>query len=264
MKINLLDKRACSRELQKTDAFMVCLNEYTLKHLIKKASVNEYLVSLANSGEDFSEVQKHFVERAFFDIIAPTWAELGLPEITVNIAVTDGSDMGNSGLPYTRGNTIFFDKRVLETKYVETEDFVQLLAHECFHVLSRMNPSIKNKMYNFFGFTLAKDMDIGIVNPDCPVSNYAIEINGVKYIPWMEMPTTRSLSNHILMYDLEKGESVKAVDTEIFELIGKTTKYVSHPEEICADFFMQLFVTDSWADLEKLDNFKEELVKCLK
>jgi hypothetical protein len=66
------------------------------------------------------------------------------------------------------------------------------------------------------------------------------------------------------MYDLEKGESVKAVDTEIFELIGKTTKYVSHPEEICADFFMQLFVTDSWADLEKLDNFKEELVKCLK
>ncbi len=89
-------------------------------------------------------------------------------------------------------------------------------------------------------------------------------MGGVKYIPWMEMPSTRGLSNHILMRNVETGEDVRANDTEIFEMIGKTTKYVSHPEEICADFFMNLFVTDSWCDLEKLNKFKEELVKCLK
>ena len=46
-------------------------------------------------------------------------------------------------------------------------------------------------------------------------------------------------------------------------MIGKTTQYLIHPEEICADFFMNLFVENSWIDKEKVLLFKQELIKCL-
>ena len=123
---------------------------------------------------------------------------------------------------------------------------------------------MRHKMYSFFGFQNCEEVDIGIVNPDCPVNNYFIDIDGVRYVPYLEMPTTGStLCEHAMMYDIDSQKCVKARDTKIFDIIGKTTTYVIHPEEICADFFMNLFVEGKNADKDKLSLFKQELMRCL-
>lgn len=262
MKIKFLNKAECLKELQRVDAFLLCLNEYTLKNLLKKPSVNEYIKSLSEAPLDLSDSQKGAIEKVF-NKIKPTWDEIGLPDLTVSFALTNGKDMGMSGLPYTRHNTIFFPIRMLTQSYMETDHFVQLVAHECFHVMSRHRPKLRNGLYNFFGFKLNSDVDIGIVNPDCPVNNYSIAIDGKNYVPYLEMPSSDSLSEHAMMYDLDEKTSIKAKNTKIFEIIGKTTQYVIHPEEICADFFMNLFSEGNDIDKEKVDLFKMELVKLL-
>lgn len=262
MKIKFLNKADCLKELQRIDAFLLCINEYTLKNLLKKPSVNEYIKSLSEAPLEFSTVQKDGIQKAI-EKIKPVWDELGLPDTTIGFAVTNGKDMGMSGLPYTRHNTIFFPTQLLSKDYIETDHFVQLVAHECFHIISRNRPRLKNDMYKFFGFKLNEDIDIGIVNPDCPMNNYSIEIDGVHYVPYLEMPTSNSLSEHAMLYSLADKTSIRAKDTRLFDIIGKTTRYVIHPEEICADFFMNLFIEGDDIDKEKVELFKMELIKVL-
>jgi hypothetical protein len=262
MRIKLLNKAECLRELQRVDAFVLCINEYTLKNFLKKPSVNEYIKSLSEAPLEMSQLQKDCIEKASLRVKA-IWDELKLPDMAVGFAVTNGKDMGMTGLPYTRHSTIFFPTQLLSREYMESDDFVQLIAHECFHIMSRNRPKLKNDMYKFFGFRLNEDIDIGIVNPDCPMNNYSIEIDGKEYVPYLEMPTSSSLSEHTMLYCLADKTSVKAKATKIFDMIGKTTQYLIHPEEICADFFMNLFVENSWIDKEKVLLFKQELIKCL-
>lgn len=263
MKTKILNKSECLKELQKVDAFTLCLNDYTLVNLLKQPSVKSYLNGIAEAPLDASDVQSEAITDIFNKVIKPKWKSLGLPNILINFGITNGRDMGMSGLPYTRGNTIFFCSQVLTHKYMKSKHFKQLIAHECFHVMSRENPRIRSKLYKFFGFKPSEDIDIGITNPDCPMNNYSIEIDGKDYVPYLEMPTTHSLSAHTMMFDLKERVSVKASDTKIYEMIGKTTQYVTHPEEICADFFMNLFEEGYEVDKVKLLKFKEELIKCL-
>jgi hypothetical protein len=262
MKIKFLTKAECLKELQRVDAFLLCINEYTLKNLLKKSSVNEYIKSLSEAPLDVPYFQKEGIERAV-NKISTIWDEMGLPDILVNFAVTNGKDMGMSGLPYTRHDTVFFPTQLLSREYMATDDFVQLVAHEMFHVMSRSRPKLRNEMYKFFGFKLNEDVDIGIVNPDCPVNNYSIEIDAKHYVPYLEMPTSNKLSEHAMMYDLLEKSSIKAKNTKIFDMIGKTTRYVTHPEEICADFFMNLFVENDDIEKNKVLLFKEELLKSI-
>lgn len=263
MKIKLLNKTECLKELERVDAFLSCLNEYTLTNFLKKPSVNEYIKSLAEAPIEFSQMQRENLIEIFDNIIKPKWAEMKLPDIAINMAATNGADMGMSGLPYTRNNTIFFPTQIMTKAFMGTDQFKQLVAHECFHIMSRGRPMMKNKLYKFFGFRLNEDIDIGIVNPDCPINNYSINIDGIDYVPYLEMPVSGDLSDHAMMFSMQSKESVKAKDTKIFDMVGKTTRYVIHPEEICADFFMNLFVIGNDVDNDKINAFKEELIKAL-
>jgi hypothetical protein len=263
MKVKILTKSECARELERADAFLTCLNQYTIENLLRKKSLTEYFSSLAEAAVDPTISEIEGIMLAFDDTVRPKWKELGLPEVAINFAVTNGKDMGMSNLPYTRGNTIFFSNKILSNGYMKSEHFRQLIAHECFHILSRVKPYMRHQLYAFFGFEQCEDVDIGIVNPDCPVNNYCLEIDGVKYVPYLEMPTSNVLSEHAMLYNIETKESVKAKTTKIFEMIGKTTAYVIHPEEICADFFMYLFVDAEDIDKTKVLQFKEKLLACV-
>ena len=58
------------------------------------------------------------------------------------------------------------------------------MAHELWHVYSRLNPKNKDKFYNAIGFYNVGEVeyptqykDLKISNPDCPVVDYAIKVN---------------------------------------------------------------------------------------
>jgi len=178
---------------------------------------------------------------------------------------TDGRDA--AGAPYTRGNAIFLPTRALAPRDgVPPDAFV--IAHELFHVISRKQPFLANRLYALIGFQSVEALvwpiawlPARIANPDAPLDRHAMRTTVEGREVWL-MPVLVARRT-----ELRPGETFFSVlDLRLLEVtvepgrptlpvmqgsapawhspaqapayvarLGGNTGYILHPEETIAD-----------------------------
>jgi hypothetical protein len=172
-------------------------------------------------------------------------------------------------LPHTRANAI-----VIPTAYYEQGPgmLAYVLPHEAFHVMTRHNPELKERLYAAIGFKRCDTVSIPpaierlkITNPDTVDDRHTIAVRyrgkPVEALPYIRFPSDQidprqgfagQLQVAWLLVDRKGGDcrggdgpgaSVDPSELEgLFEQIGRNTQYLFHAEEVLADNFIQLFL----------------------
>jgi hypothetical protein len=101
---------------------------------------------------------------------------LSLPKI-VNLVKTTGAEEGHAF--YTRDTGIMMPEK--ETDEADVLLLERTIAHELFHILSRRNPTLREKLYELIGFTKCGEVQFPpelksrkITNPDAPRNEHAM------------------------------------------------------------------------------------------
>ena len=181
------------------------------------------------------------------------------------------------GLPHTRGNAIVLQQGNLTNP---PAPLPYIVAHELFHVLSRNNPELRERLYAAIGFRPCAKVEIPesiarlrITNPDAPQSRHAIAVR-YQGRPVEALPYPRLTSDAIdtrqgfqeqarvswLLVDRQgdtctarPGDAIEPKDLQgLYEQVGRNTEYLWHAEEILADNFALLFLTSQRTDLPQL------------
>jgi hypothetical protein len=185
---------------------------------------------------------------------------------TVLLLKTTGLE--DSDACYTRSHAIILPKSTLKKS---TDELTKVLGHELFHVLSRANPALKEKLYAAIGFLKCDEAVFPaelrarkITNPDAPLNDHCILLKLAEQEVWA-VPILYSRTEK---YAPDSGKgffsyfefrllvaprpdfpgskpsvfgSTQLVPMEkttgFFEQVGRNTKYIIHPEEILADNF---------------------------
>lgn len=179
------------------------------------------------------------------------------------------SDMSNEGGAngYTRGNYI-----VLRNDMVAgtSGSYEGTFIHELFHILSRHDPAMSEKVYNTIGFKKCNEVpyppeiaDLRISNPDAPFNNFYITVKyndtpidvmlvlfsrskytGGSFFGYLQiglLAVEGDDSNKKVVYAGDKPLILKFKDVKNFyEQTGRNTDYNFHAEELSADQFVML------------------------
>jgi len=199
---------------------------------------------------------------------------LSLPSV-IQLVKTTGAEEGNAA--YTRGTAIMIPQSELTKSEKGLE---RLICHELFHILSRQNPTLRDRLYETIGFSPCDEIEFPrelvarkITNPDAPRNDHFIRltISGQQCIA---VPVLLSTAD---TYDVHRGGEFfqylnfqflvmeKDADARhlkvvyqnsepklvgppeasgFFEKVGRNTEYIIHPEEILADNFALLVLKD--------------------
>jgi hypothetical protein len=131
-------------------------------------------------------------------------------------------------------------------------NFDAYIIHELFHVISRQNPKITSMLYEALGFK-KDDQDLldlhnikYILNPDAPINNYYLPLDGVKIIPYAE---NLGLKYKFLILDRDNKiadlpEKSKKDYGYRFKECFNPISYIIHPEEIVAELWTSFWVSE--------------------
>ncbi|MDE2756461.1 MAG: hypothetical protein OXU26_04530 [Acidobacteriota bacterium] len=256
------------REILRTrDGFIRRLSPFDRSARLKtdrEVSETEFLNFVAGKVIEWDSADRKRVEQAF-DRIRPALGEFRLnwPE-NVHFVHTTGEEEG--GAAYTRGKAVILPRTRLDQS---PEKLAQLVAHELFHILSRHDRNIRDRLYRVIGFERCPEVELPkplgrrrITNPDAPVNAHRIRVQQEGRQYWA-IPVLYSRSDR---YDPLQGGSffkylqfrllLEAVEDEtaaastsavsptrlvevkevsgFFEQIGRNSSYIIHPEEILA------------------------------
>ena len=150
------------------------------------------------------------------------------------------------------------------------------LSHELFHVVSRANPDLREKLYAAIGFVKCGEVELPpalnsrrITNPDAPANDHCIRVQVSGQDRWAIPILYSSVEKydvkrggeflHYLQFQLllversEDSSTVKPLEegqgpilleadqiSGYLEQVGRNTGYIIHPEEILADNFSLL------------------------
>jgi hypothetical protein len=196
------------------------------------------------------------------------FSELGIALPDARLVRTNGKEEG--GAAYTRGNVIVLPTNVLNDP---KQNLVETISHELFHIISRHDPALRNKLYQVIGFEECAEFSFPaalarrrITDPDAPRNDHCIRLRIHGKSVW----ATPVLYADRERYDPKKGgvffdyllfklavadhsgksasgppisanAGTRFVDTDgvsgFYEQVGKNTDYIIHPEEILADNF---------------------------
>jgi hypothetical protein len=238
----------------------------------KDVSEAEYIHFVKRNVMNWSPSENALVEGAISEL-RPQLQALSLewPK-TIYLIKTSGKEEG--GAAYTRGTSIVLPsvKLVMGTQ----QSLMEIIAHELFHILTRSNDILKERLYASIGFHRCGEIafpvklrSVKITNPDATKNDHCIRIT-VAGRPTWAIPI---LYSHVAKYDEGRGgeffdyltvqfllvdgnedrvprnatyneANVRLVDINgvsgFLEQVGKNTNYVIHPEEILADNFALL------------------------
>lgn len=263
------------RELLTTrDEFVERLSPFDRAARLKTSdTVSEarYLEFVGNSVLEWTADERQRV-LAELRAIGPRIATLAasLPKVILMIKTT-GAEEG--GAPYTRANAVVLPQALLASP---AEKLRATISHELFHVLSRTNPELRDRLYAVIGFEPCRELEIPvelrsrkITNPDAPRNQHCIRLEAAGKQEWA-IPILLANSE---TYDRERGgqffdylelwflvverrgngAAVMPVYeaarpkllqfrevSRFFEQVGRNTNYIIHPEEILADNFALL------------------------
>ena len=221
--------------------------------------------------------------------LEPKLHELGMTwREPIKIIKTTGQE--ESDAAYTRGMAIIFPQ-----SKVGTLDRLptRLLAHELFHMISRSNPELRDRLFKIIGFhrvpmiQLPKHLDkMRITNPDAPKIEHIIQLNldaDVKvfatpflfskevytskkkslfgYLQFQLMKVVKTTNGNWMPAGGNQAELFITPDhPDYWRQIGGNTRYVIHPEEIMADNFAILITGEKPKDALLVEAIKRELM----
>lgn len=241
----------------------------------KDISEQEYLEFVGRNVLAWNEAEKEKLTAAFQGIQAELEA-LSLPfPNKVYIVKTTGREEG--GAPYTRTNAIVFPQAELSAPKAKIQ---KAICHELFHILSRANPDLRDKLYAVIGFQKCEELVFPpalksrkITNPDAARNDHCIRLQAggrsrfaipILFSIAEKYDANRGgeffdyLQFQLLLVDLEEksanlkpvydAQNPQFVDPQqvsgFFEQIGENTRYILHPEEILADNFAHLVLRE--------------------
>jgi hypothetical protein len=260
----------------------------------RDVSEEDYLEFVGKNVLAWRDAEREKVASAL-EGIEPELRALSLPfPKKIFLVKTTGDEEG--GAPYTRAGAMVFPKTVLTAPPARLR---KLICHELFHVISRANPDLRDRLYAAIGFVKCDEVvfPLGlksrkITNPDAPRNDHCIrlEVEGnqrwavpilfsspEKYDIERGGEFFRYLRFQLLLVERDDGSSAvepiydgqepKLVDVEqasgFFEQVGKNTGYIIHPEEILADNFALLVLRrpnlPSPEIVEKLERILKEI-----
>lgn len=258
----------------------------------QEVSEEEYLEFVGMNVLPWSDEEKRVIASALEGIPAKLEPfSLPLPE-KVYLVKTTGSEEG--GAAYTRGNAIIFPKANLTAPVPSLQ---QTICHELFHILSRCNPDLREKLYAVIGFVKCNEVDFPselkprkLTNPDAPKNDHCIlvQAKGKKhwavpilfsrtekydvkrggeffhYLEFRFLLVERDETTSMVkpMYDGQKAELVDMRQVSGFiEQVGRNTGYIIHPEEILADNFALLVLKRQNLPSPDITGKMEEILK---
>jgi hypothetical protein len=232
-------------------------------------SEEQYLAFVGNNVRDWTDKE---VEQlgALITELPPILRELPFPA-AIQLIKTSGAEEGNAA--YTRGTSIFLPASDLSKS---PADLKKLLCHELFHILSRGDPELREKLYAIIGFAPCDEVALPpelasrkITNPDAPRNDHLIRLKvdgescfavpilfsstetydanrGGEFFAYltfkflvMEQTATPRHFEVAQQNGSPRLAGIQAV-TGFFEQVGRNTNYIIHPEEILADNFALL------------------------
>jgi hypothetical protein len=164
------------------------------------------------------------------------------------------------GLPHTRANAIVLTDEFLQAP---TPFLAMVLAHELFHILSRDDPALRERLYAAIGFRPCASVEIPaaiaklrLSNPDAPEHRHSIAVRyrgrDIDAMPYPRLASEtldaklgfRGQVRPAWLLVERRGQACEALEQAetsemegLFEQIGRNTRYLWHPEEILADNF---------------------------
>ena len=266
--------------LGKEDDFVARMSAFDRAARLKTGrpvSEEEYLAFVRENILEWSDTEKQMVERLLLEVATALSSFPGrLPE-KILLVKTTGAEEGHAA--YTRANAI-----VLPARRVRTVPPARLKAdicHEIFHILSRANPELREKLYGIIGFAKCEEIEFPaelqhrkITNPDAPRNDHYIQVKveGKKqfavpilfsrtdtYNPAEGGEFFNYLQFKLLLVErtgepgrmaaIRDASGIRLIDVPqasgFIEQIGKNTQYIIHPEEILADNFTALLTAKS-------------------
>ena len=254
-------------------------------------SEKQFLEFLGQNVLAWTEPEKKKVAAAF-EGIKPKLESMSLPfPKKIYIVKTSGNEEGRAA--YTRANAIVLPRKEIAGR---ERAIRKLICHELFHVLSRANPELKERLYQVIGFEKCGEIEFPaklksrkITNPDAPKNDHCIrlQVDGKavwaipilyskteKYDPGRGGEFFRYLVFRLLLVErsgdptavkpVYDGPEPRLVDMNkvsgFFEQVGKNTGYIIHPEEILAENFALLVLEErNMPSPEILSKIKEVL-----
>ncbi len=239
----------------------------------RDVSEDEYLSFVGKSVLSWNSAEQQRIAAAYQEIETELRIlSVPLPSRLFFIKTT-GVEEG--GAAYTRANAVVFPQGVLTLRRPEIS---KLLGHELFHVLSRANPDLREKLYAAIGFVNCGEVELPpalnlrrITNPDAPANDHCIrvQINGqdhwavpilyssvekydvkrggefLHYLQFRLLLVERSEDSSTAK-PLENGQGPILLEPHqvsgYLEQVGRNTGYIIHPEEILADSFSLLLL----------------------
>jgi hypothetical protein len=259
------------------DAFTGSLSRFDLQSRLKtgdEVTLDDWKKSVAAEVRGWNDAQTKAATESLTRLSKRlAGLELPLPKEILLIHTT-GAEEGNAA--YTRGTAIVLPDKVLAYSPTQLD---RLLAHELFHVLSRHDGALRQRLYRIIGFEVCDPIGLPpslaprrITNPDAPLIDCTIELKTASGKTVVGAPV---LYASVKEYDAKKGGSFfqyltfrlllvekkndrwqpMLLDGEpividakkeptFYEKIGKNTNYVIHPDEILADNFVHLVMED--------------------
>lgn len=263
--------------LQADDDFMQRLSPFDLQARLQtteKVAPDQYKKLLAANVLEWEDAQIESIRTVMQDLEEPL-AKLKIPNMpTLQFVATTGRE--ESGAAYTRANAIFLTKAQLQ---MNKQGLKKLVLHELFHVISRANLPLRDRLYNILGFVPSNEIilpqslrDRGITNPDAPIIQHVLKVkldsqeealvapvlyaktdydpnvarSMFGYLNFGLMKVTTGANGQLIATEVD-GEPV-LFDKSLADFrrqIGRNTEYIIHPEEVLADNFVELMMENS-------------------
>ncbi|TAF34617.1 MAG: hypothetical protein EAZ57_02540 [Cytophagales bacterium] len=267
-KILLADVHRSKELLGQEDDYTKGLTRFDLMSKLQKLDTNltakDYLAFAPSQALDWSNSEERKMAK-MIALVAQRLANLGiklsLPPV-VEFVKTTGREEG--GAAYTRSNYVVFSKSMLDADQLDG-----LIAHELFHILSRYNPDLKEKIYRLHGFLKCNEIPLPaeiaqfkISNPDAPYNDYFIKLKHNNHnieaaiVIYSETAYEGGvffsyLKKSLLVLSGKEEKKPKYVNGKpvlldfrevgnLYEQLGKNSEYNIHVEEIAADHFDML------------------------
>ena len=222
----------------------------------------EFLEFVASAALAWDAAERDAIAAAYGQV-EPKIRALHLPlPPKVFVVKTTGQEEGDT--VYTRQTAVMIPR----SKTGANPELLRLFAHELFHVASRANPALAERLYAVIGFHKCSEATYPatlaprkLTNPDAPRNDNCIRVA----LDGQPVAATPILFSRSESYDPARGgeffdyvqlgllvragpgeppttERVVGLQqvTGFFEQVGQNTQYVIHPEEILADNFALL------------------------